>query len=566
MVSGDALVNAPGKVPWPYSILFKRGEGRKLTVFNPPKWHSRHHVVPSKSNVHMPQGGRGYFDCIPAVRRVQGGEFDCVLMQQPYISDRNEHHCRVQRRFDAFPYFAPTAEKMRARSRMSSRAASPQTPSSPEPEVSRQVLFSSTELAAAAAARQKRGQRKRVQKLPTRESCCISGMSEFLDEIHVGDFLKWVDANHMTLVGLWRQLDQDGSMSLHKMEFFRGLRKLRYRGDLEKLWQNLDRDDTGILSFLEFAPENAMDLARFKQWALERFGSLQQLYRFMDGDHNGKVTFHEFRQCCISEGLPKSLHSSLGTLFQLVDDPQDASSRGTITETELQFLEVWQPPIYLREKASMPALQKFRKALVDRHYGNALVAWRLSLDKDHSMKVSYEEFTIACRALTASGIAEASPACGVASLYCAIDHDRSGWFTLRDWDKHMHRCLSAVVEWATRKFGKVSDFIRAAETEQNKGIEFVQWKNELRDGLGFNRMESLELFEGLARRRDCKAFDENHERLFAHDVLYLDRWKPAQELQEDKAWERMTMRHLVSLDGSSEIMNAQDQRTKGSED
>jgi len=159
--------------------------------------------------------------------------------------------------------------------------------------------------------------------------------------INLPDFVKWAERYHSHLVCLWRKLDRDGSMSLAKREFVTGLKDLKFPGNPEVLWALFDRDGTGTISFLEFAPEQGLDLARWKMWAVSKFGSVQGLFRFMDQDKSGTVSIREFKQACIAAGLPSQLKDSIETLFQMVDDPNDKSGRGGLTENELAFLDVW---------------------------------------------------------------------------------------------------------------------------------------------------------------------------------------------------------------------------------
>lgn len=315
-------------------------------------------------------------------------------------------------------------------------------------------------------------------------------------------------------------------MNLNKTEFLTGLRQLCFRGDLLKLWDALDSDGTGTLSFLEFAPEHAMDLARLKQWACETCGSLRGLFKAMDDDGNGKVSLQEFGEACLRLGLPISLQSSIGVLFDLLDDPSDATSVGTLTETELSFLDAWKCPAYLTEKANAAAALAFRTAIIERHSCSALVAWTVALDRDFSMKVNFDEFSGACKRLARQGMAEADPACGVASMYCAIDVQRKGWFTLRDLDQEAYRCLHSFVIGARNVFGKVSNLIRAHEKNANCGVTVSQFLKVLKDKLGMHKDAANFIYYGLASH-------ERGPRLFPAEVLFLDKWDPDLEMHED---------------------------------
>jgi len=474
---------------------------------------------------------------------VKDDEFDSLLMQQPHVGgDLHEHEERLRRRFEGFPFFRPSRAEIKARHRQ--RVASAQDRQSAitakKPSAENADLPPCTLLLAAAKKRAKRAAAKQMKQVNA-TSKIPAGLSEFKNQLHVGDFLKWVEAQNLNLVRIWRKLDKDGSMSLTKTEFLTGLRSLRYQGNLQKLWDSLDRDDTGSLSFLEFAPEHAMDLARLKQWALEKFGSLHGLFKAMDNDNNGKVSLPEFASACVQLGLPKRLHDSIGVLFQILDDPEDDAGRGFLSEDELSFLDVWKAPAYLSEKVDLAAVEAFRTAVIQKHRGNALAAWRIALDRDNSMKVSAEEFTIACKRLSHQGIAEADPPCGIMAVYVGIDTDRSGWFTFRDWDTEAYNCLQGFVEGARAKTRrtKVSEFLRSLETEANQGVAFGKFREQLKEQLGMNQYKARLLWTGLISH-------EHTDRIFPSDILFLDRWNPQEELEEDLAWQRMACAHQMT--------------------
>jgi len=467
-------------------------------------------------------------------------------MQPPVLNDNDEHKERLERRFQGFPYFRPSAADVRARSR-ENRAASV-TPRSPSP-MQESHLCGSLLLAAAKS----RNQQSAVERVSSRQSAFFSSISHVQQRKIVADFVQWVTTYHFNLMRLWRILDKDGSMQLTKMEFLTGIKQLRHQAelkqiDLSKVWSCLDGDGTGTVSLFEFAPEHAMDLARLKQWAQEQFGSMRGLFKAMDADGNGKVSFKEFNEACINLGLPKRLHRSTGTLFRMLEDPDDDASKGLLTEAEMCFLDSWKCPSYLREKANDPAAQDFRRALVNRHAGNALAAWRKCLDMDGSMKVGYDEFITACKQLAKQGVAEADPDCGVTALYCVFDTNRSGWFTLKDWDPNAHSCLCAFVTAAQAKHGKVTDFIRAHEKSKNEGLSRYQfrqmWKAE------FHHLSTADadlVFCGLAGADGTK-------RLLPAHVLSLQKWEPDVELEEDKRWTMMAEKRRPSTMEDAQVL------------
>jgi hypothetical protein len=332
-------------------------------------------------------------------------------------------------------------------------------------------------------------------------------------------------------------------MMLHKGEFMQGLRHLKYPGSIDRLWNLIDRDTTGNVSFVEFAPEAALDLALFKKWTMQSFGSAKDLFKALDEDHSGSITLKEFAHACNALGLPDDLKETVKTLFILLDT-DGGSGKGSISQEELSFLDKWSPPPYFWEAPDYTARKKFEEALMHRHNENMLMAWRRALDKDNSMRVSYEEFVIQCKSLAKRGLPEASPASGITALYIALDEDRSGWFTLRDWDPETFERLAKFWRWCRKEFGNVAKFARAAENvevdfavhDDKGGITYDKFTRIIRP-LEFAYVERVQLFEAL--QATTKRSEGKHGRLFQVDLGFLDKWDPDREIKEDNLWAAM---------------------------
>merc|ERR1719245_1600549 len=112
---------------------------------------------------------------------------------------------------------------------------------------------------------------------------------------------------------------------------------------------------------------------------------------------------------------------------------------------------------------------------------NPLLVWRKDLDKDSSMRVNYTEFVAAFGRLVRSGVVEMSPAVDVDGLYCALDQDRSGWFTLRDWDQDTYSILLQFQHWAKNKYSRVSQFIQIMEDNPKEGVNLKTFRRGTKD-------------------------------------------------------------------------------------
>jgi len=347
-------------------------------------------------------------------------------------------------------------------------------------------------------------------------------------------FYQWCEMKNLHLVALWHRLDTNDNMSLHKMEFVSGLKELRYDGDIELLWSHMDQDHTQTVSFFEFAPEHALELSCFKCWAENRFGSVQAAFSTLDVNGDGRITLPEFKSGCVASGLPELLVPTLQTLFIMLDSG-DRKGKGTITKDELAYLDAWGCPTFLTELPDFAAREALKKAVVRRHGKSPLMAWRRDLDKDGSMRVNLGEFTDYCRKLARQGIAEACPPCGTSAIFCAFDQERTGWFSLREWDHDSYKMLVSFQSWARENHGKVTTFVRSLLQGRTIHIDFQIFARAAR-GTGLRTCDLPHLFDSLCGKSG---------RLTPADVAFLDRWDPERDRQEREAWDKVVQARFL---------------------
>jgi Ca2+-binding EF-hand superfamily protein len=351
-------------------------------------------------------------------------------------------------------------------------------------------------------------------------------------------FQDWAESKHGTLLGLWRKLDKDGSMTVSKTEFLAGMKELGYPGKASLLWSVLDSDGTGILTITEFVPVSALHLARFKHWANEKFGSVQNAFHAFDHDHNGKMTIQEFIRGCHSEDFPVALKSSIQTLFDAMDD-RSSGGKPVITSDEVRFIDSWKCPEYLMAEPDDAARAAFQEALVARHGRNHILAWRRALDKDGNMRLSFSEFTDACRRLAKHGMSQATPSSGVPALYCAFDRYRRGWISLQDWHETSWRLLANFRRWAHMEFPRVSHCLKAWDSNSLKGVSFGTFRTQVKE-LGMTADEMEYIFEGLSLQAESWSEEKGRlsfGRLTKAELVFLDTWNPDENQLEATAWD-----------------------------
>lgn len=533
-------------------------------------WCPRHHVVESKCNVAAPRTRRAYFDELPRVG-VRGGRYHITYDHTPPESDtlggtmhrleeRFVRHPAVSRevlsRWNSGVSLAREAsakasclsfgfEEAQQDSKVDNPSESDSTrhgnPAGPTLATQTTVQMPSPDGAPAQyqnAILQYKIERHQTKKRTT----AAQRMAKFeLAKPHI-ELAEWAESKlHIGLIGVWRKLDNNGNMSLSKAELFRGLKNLSFPGDVHELWKVLDNDRAGSVSFIEFDPEGALCCARFKRWTELRFGSVQKAFSSFDTARNGQVDYKEFVTACRNEDIPPSLLESLPLVFRILDDSTHVESKGNITVEEVGFLDRWKCPEYLWKEPDEMARERFKAALAAKYHNNSLLAWRKAMDKDGTMRVTQAEFEIVCRKLAHAGVKDAKPENGLAGLYVALDQDRSGWFSIRDWDERIFNLLACFVTFARAQFHKVSHCIRAWELREGKGVGLDTWHRHTKE-TGMSTEDLDELFEGFSMKTlnlDRSSLDEGSAdtgRMQPHDLVFLDTWMPEDDLQEYSVW------------------------------
>jgi len=372
-------------------------------------------------------------------------------------------------------------------------------------------------------------------------------------------FVDWCHEKYGHMVRVFRMLDKAGNMKLNKMEFKMGLTNLMYRQDLDRLWNIFDRDQTGWVSFLHFCAEDAIVLAHFKHWADTKYGSSAELFRTLDTSRDGKLSFAEFSKGLKKLGFTTHINACLRTLFDLIDDAGDESSKRTISATEIAFLDRWDCPEYLWAEADAEAKAQFLKAITSRFHNNPLLAWRKALDTDSSMRVSYYEFLKAYKTMANRHLVpEPSSAMSVPALFRALDKSNTGWLSLRDFDETTYHSLITFSTWASESFGKVSLCCkRLAGPEDGDKVNFQFFRRAVKDGLGLEKDQAWKLFEGLSLE------SKKGGTIKPDELFFLDRWDFKAELEEELAWEKMMNDLSQELQGDKFKEDADGQASVG---
>ncbi|CAE7472138.1 CPK24 [Symbiodinium natans] len=138
----------------------------------------------------------------------------------------------------------------------------------------------------------------------------------------------------------WRGLlDRDDSNSVSWSEFKEACRRVGFQGNIGGAWRTLDDDLSGTITLREFDAASAKILTSFKAWCDLHYGSFEHLFKSMDKDRSGGVSFSELRRACRNGGWKGNVH----VLFKCLDVDNYGDGQRTIELEELQFLDSWDP-------------------------------------------------------------------------------------------------------------------------------------------------------------------------------------------------------------------------------
>jgi hypothetical protein len=479
-------------------------------------WNDQHHVTQSKVNDRAPKGQRAYFDYLPLVPMrldelsIETGDSaeQKFLLSDPFFlssfSARRPNVPSVDLLAAAAVAPLPSVQSARGESRELLGGSLPHG-------------FNMSPRSPAASSRSPVKSKRPWSEKPQEEGVQLA--PAFLQ------FVEWAEAKHKHLVALWRKLDKDGSGFLHKVELSKGLKELCCPVKSDDLWNCLDSDRRGTIEFEEFAPRSSRLLGRFKYWANSQFGSMGGLFKVAAA---GKALYiKDFKRACRDRGVPEDVDKSLDAVFWLLDSGYDVRDlKGALSEDELLFLDKWKCPPYFWDlcEPNDERRAELHKALLEKHRGNPIMAWRLSLDHGMKMRVSFDEFRASCKELYRLGISAAIPEDsggdeqGILSVFLSFDPERNGYFGVGNFDRDAYRLLASFVVFAKEKSKLPSKFIKSEElssgSQSGEGLSYRDF-DAATEAMDLTKKESSLLFAGLA----CGDGKVN-----VHDVMFLDSW------------------------------------------
>lgn len=295
------------------------------------------------------------------------------------------------------------------------------------------------------------------------------------------EFLQKVCSMYGNEVRAWRLgVDVKTNWYITEIEFRSYCRRIDFSGNVKALWSLFDCDRDGKLVFEEFCPKVADVLQRFQHWAKATFGRCQDLWessilqseihrlpssRKKMWASDKKMLLNEVHAVLVSLQYPNVTNKShMKALLAALD----LYGCGFWAQTDLEWLDAWEPPTWLAAKPNAVAWIEARTMMLKKHR-HLLQVWRCLLDTDNSNRVSWTEFKTACERVKYQG--------DIGGAWRYLDRDLSGYISLNEIDQGSHEVLMSFKKWACENFGSVRLCFGALDRDKNGSLTF----NELRD-------------------------------------------------------------------------------------
>eukprot|EP00930_Biecheleria_cincta_P031522 TRINITY_DN21877_c0_g2_i1.p1 TRINITY_DN21877_c0_g2~~TRINITY_DN21877_c0_g2_i1.p1 ORF type:complete len:719 (+),score=126.57 TRINITY_DN21877_c0_g2_i1:73-2229(+) len=311
----------------------------------------------------------------------------------------------------------------------------------------------------------------------------------------------------------WRRLlDQNGNLSVSKIDMLKGCRKIAFGGDTSALWKGMDGDDDGSVSLHEVDIRMGIVLANFKKVCQSRYGScasaMQQLGAVIR-HRSSKWSSEDIYSALKAAGFPERPEVPQKQAAMMLHEACDLSGVGSITSEDVTFLDKWEPVPWLYTDAAREEKERFLAVLRSR-YVSIIVAWRRLFDQNNTNRAWYKDFCQVCRVLRFQH--------NVAGLWRCFDRDSRGFISLRELDNHSADVLLNFKSWAESNFGSISHAFHVFDSDGSKALSASTFKRKLRD-FGFQGDAGV-LFQSL--KPDASSHKD--VKVTLEDLMYLASW------------------------------------------
>jgi len=292
------------------------------------------------------------------------------------------------------------------------------------------------------------------------------------------------------------------------------MRRLGFVGNIQEVFNKIDTNQTGAITLKDLDPTADQLLVDFRTLLLKKYGTYIKAWQALDTNRNGVLEEHELVEQCAkldfrdqeqAQLLFKYLLDSPGKVaIHMADlDPgaMQAYYRGDIEalswlekakKLRLQIASDRQAELDLRMGSN--DWKTLKKDLILR-YGSILSAWRQGLDYSVNGKISFTEFSKACRNMGFLG--------NVQKIFAEMDTDGSGIITFDEVDHTWFVRIQNFHQRLLSKYNTYEGAWRALDANRNNMLEEVEFE-DVCTSIGYTDSSPKDLFMQLRHDKHQK--------------------------------------------------------------
>eukprot|EP00931_Biecheleriopsis_adriatica_P035394 TRINITY_DN20377_c0_g2_i1.p1 TRINITY_DN20377_c0_g2~~TRINITY_DN20377_c0_g2_i1.p1 ORF type:complete len:740 (-),score=120.76 TRINITY_DN20377_c0_g2_i1:370-2589(-) len=283
------------------------------------------------------------------------------------------------------------------------------------------------------------------------------------------EFINHLVKTYGTVIRAWRRdLDKEGTFSIPPSAIRQFCVRMPFPIDSALVLFALDEDTNNSICLEELAPEAAAVLANFQRWAIDCFESCESVWDLPDTlrvRNTAPPAGSRWSTSAFNKKLPLPFFAKVVTNlgWPMAHDPEklslllsnlDIFGCGFLSASDLAWLDKWSPPAWLYCERNGEALKELRSKFDGI---STLQAWQKYFDIDNSNRVSWDEFTHACRRLGFNG--------DLGGAWRAWDTDLSGSISLSEFDNSTYELLHSFKQWCEEHYGSVKLLCKALQKD-----------------------------------------------------------------------------------------------------